>query len=209
MPRRLSIQEHLSVDELEKNYRITYDPIERTWYQIIWLKRKRKNNTLIVFSVTGYCLEAIRKIARRYNQQGKEVLLDRCHQHPGPKGFLCDERQAQLEMAFQEKVPDGGLGHGRKVGDWLTEIFWLSSWSAQGMGIFTLNDRIPGPELHFSATPAEEQEWKKTLLPIWKIKSWISRDHCRTLSNGWTSFGSQVNFPTSMDTCWSTSNCRD
>ncbi|MDE5122021.1 MAG: hypothetical protein O4965_18880 [Trichodesmium sp. St19_bin1] len=30
MPRFLSIQEHLSVDELEKNYRITYDPIERT-----------------------------------------------------------------------------------------------------------------------------------------------------------------------------------
>ena len=45
MPRRLSIQEHLSVDELERNYRATYDPIERTRYQIIWLKRKRKNNT--------------------------------------------------------------------------------------------------------------------------------------------------------------------
>ncbi|MDE5078891.1 MAG: hypothetical protein O4861_24260 [Trichodesmium sp. St16_bin4-tuft] len=45
MARRLSIQEHLSVDELEKNYRITHDPIERTRYQIIWLKRERKNNT--------------------------------------------------------------------------------------------------------------------------------------------------------------------
>ena len=76
-----------------------------------------------VSSVTGYCLEAIRQIARRYNQQGKEGLVDRRHQHPGPKGFLSDERQAQLEMALQEKAPDGGLGHGHKVGDWLTEIF--------------------------------------------------------------------------------------
>ncbi|NES77367.1 MULTISPECIES: hypothetical protein [unclassified Okeania] len=25
MPRRLSIQEHLSIDELERNYRATYD----------------------------------------------------------------------------------------------------------------------------------------------------------------------------------------
>ena len=54
-------------------------------------------------------MEAIRQIARRYNQQGKEGLVDRRHQHPGPKGFLSDERQAQLEMALQEKAPDGGL----------------------------------------------------------------------------------------------------
>ena len=123
MPRRLSIQEHLSVDQLERNYRDTYDPIERTRYQIICLKRKRKNHTLIVSSVTGYCLEAIRKIPRRYNQQGKEGLVDCCHKHPGQKGFLSDEWQAQLEMALQEKAPDGGLWNGPKVGDWLTEIF--------------------------------------------------------------------------------------
>ncbi|MCL2932898.1 MAG: hypothetical protein MGG11_11750 [Trichodesmium sp. MAG_R03] len=30
MPRRLSMQEHLSVDELERNYRITHVPIEWT-----------------------------------------------------------------------------------------------------------------------------------------------------------------------------------
>ena len=47
-------------------------------------------------------LEAIRQIAGRYNQQGKEGLVDHRHQHPGPKGFLCDERPAQLEMALQE-----------------------------------------------------------------------------------------------------------
>lgn len=68
-------------------------------------------------------MEAIRQIARRYNQQGKEGLVDRRHQHPGPKGFLSDERQAQLEMALQEKAPDGGLWNGRKVGDWLTLDF--------------------------------------------------------------------------------------
>ena len=33
------------------------------------------------------------------------------------------EWQAQLEMALQEKAPDGGLWNGPKVGDWLTEIF--------------------------------------------------------------------------------------
>ncbi len=87
MPRRLSIQDHLSVDELEKNYRVTRDPIERSRYQIIWLLAKGKT-TKEVCSVTGYCLEAIRKIARRYNQHGKEGLVDRRHQHPGAKGLL-------------------------------------------------------------------------------------------------------------------------
>ena len=67
-------------------------------------------------------MEAIRQIAHRYNQQGKEGLVDRHHQHPGPKGFLSDERQAQLEMALQERALDGGLWNGRKVGDWLTEL---------------------------------------------------------------------------------------
>ena len=52
-------------------------------------------------------------------------MIDRRHQHPGPKGFLSDQRQAQLEMALQEKAPDGGLWNGRKVGDWLTELMNL------------------------------------------------------------------------------------
>ena len=90
--RRLSVQEHLSIGELERDYRAIYDPIERTRYQIICLKRKRKNHTLIVSSVTGYCLEAIPQMARRYNRQGKEGLVDRRHQHPGPKRVLSDER---------------------------------------------------------------------------------------------------------------------
>ncbi|ABG50707.1 hypothetical protein Tery_1409 [Trichodesmium erythraeum IMS101] len=87
----------------------------------IWLKRERKNNTH-KFLQSQAIVWRLSVIARRYNQQGKEGLVDRRHQHPGPKGFLCDERQAQLEIALQEKAPDGGLGHGRKVGDLLTEL---------------------------------------------------------------------------------------
>ena len=45
-------------------------------------------------------LKAIRQIAGRYNQQGKEGLVDHRHQHPGPKGFLCDERPAQAVISL-------------------------------------------------------------------------------------------------------------
>ena len=111
-------------------------------------------------------MEAIRKIARRYNQQSKEGLVDRRHQHLGPKGFLSDERQAQLEMALQEKAPDG-LWNGRKVGDWLTELIghrvdWPKGWEYLRSMKYRL--RIPRPELQLSATPAKQEKWKKNSL---------------------------------------------
>jgi hypothetical protein len=37
MPKRITIQPHLSLDELEIRYRGAKDPIERSHYQIIWL----------------------------------------------------------------------------------------------------------------------------------------------------------------------------
>ena len=109
-------------------------------------------------------MEAIRQIARRYNQQGKEGLVDRRHQHPGPKGFLSDERQAQLEMALQEKAPDGGLLNGRKVGDWLTELIDYRVDRSRGweyLRSMRYRLRIPRPEHYSSATPTEQEEWKK------------------------------------------------
>lgn len=38
MPKRVSIEDHLSVAELEKRYRQAKEPIERSHYQIIWLQ---------------------------------------------------------------------------------------------------------------------------------------------------------------------------
>ncbi|MBP5977582.1 IS630 family transposase, partial [Brasilonema sp. CT11] len=37
MPKRLTLQPHLSIAELEHRYRQAIDPIERTRNQIIWL----------------------------------------------------------------------------------------------------------------------------------------------------------------------------
>ncbi len=37
MPKRISIEPHLSIEELEQRYRQGKDPIERSHYQIIWL----------------------------------------------------------------------------------------------------------------------------------------------------------------------------
>ncbi|MGD1716465.1 winged helix-turn-helix domain-containing protein [Hydrocoleum sp. CS-953] len=116
-------------------------------------------------------MEAIRQIARRYNRQGREGLVDRRHQHPGQKGFLSDERQAYLEMALQERAPDGGLWNGRKVGDWLTELIdhRVDSYGVlrkrrrgwEYLRSMKYRLRIPRPQHEKSATPTEQEKWKK------------------------------------------------
>ena len=37
MPKRITIEPHLSLNELETRYRGAKDPVERSHYQIIWL----------------------------------------------------------------------------------------------------------------------------------------------------------------------------
>jgi hypothetical protein len=40
MPRRIHLEPHLTVDELERRYRGAREPHERSWFQILWLLAK-------------------------------------------------------------------------------------------------------------------------------------------------------------------------
>ena len=53
MPRRITIQPHLNLTELETRYKQAIDATQRTHYQIIWLLAKGKT-TAQVAEVTGY-----------------------------------------------------------------------------------------------------------------------------------------------------------
>lgn len=164
MPKHLNIQPHLSVEELETRYRQASDPIERTRYQIVWLL-SRGFLTSQVAAVTGYCLDGIRQIARRYNQQGPNVLLDRRHQHPGGEPMLSDVQQAQLWQVLQSPHPDGGLWNGRKVADWIAQLIGRPVSRQRGweyLRQMTFRLRVPRPH-HEEADPIEQQEWKKKL----------------------------------------------
>jgi len=89
MGKRLVIEPHLSVEELQSHYRRVTDPIERTRYQIIWLLAKGLVTEEVV-SVTGYHPDRIRRIARRYNQSGPQGLIDGRRSHPGRTPMLSD-----------------------------------------------------------------------------------------------------------------------
>lgn len=112
MGKRLVIEPHLSIAELENHYRWATDPIERTRYQIIWLLA-RGFVTEEVASVTGYYRDRIRKIARRYNQMGAPGLIDRRRIHPRSEPMLSDLEQAHQRPSTR-----------RVSGGW-----WTVEWS--------------------------------------------------------------------------------
>lgn len=170
MPKRLSISPHLSLQELKTRYCRTSDPIERTRYQIIWLLAKGLV-TAEVAKVTGYSLQAIRYIARRYNQLGTEGLIDRRRKHPGGEPMLSDIEQAELWQVLQAPSPDGGLWNGRKVAQWMSDpagtgfaaridrpVSRQRGW--EYLRSLTFRWRVPRPE-HQQTDYLEQEAWKK------------------------------------------------
>jgi hypothetical protein len=69
MPRRIRLEPHVAVDELERRYRAAKEPHERSWWQILWLLA-RGHTALEVAESTGYSRYWIGQIARRYNVSG-------------------------------------------------------------------------------------------------------------------------------------------
>ena len=95
MPKYVSIAAHLSVDDLAHRYRKATDPIERSHFQIIWLLAQGKR-TGEVAECTGYCINWIRILARRYNRDGPQVLADQRKQNTGALPLLSDGQSNEL-----------------------------------------------------------------------------------------------------------------
>jgi hypothetical protein len=106
MPRRISIEPHLSIDELENRYRQSKDaiasggakPIARTHYQTIWLLASGKTTS--------------EELVRSYNRFGPQMLGDRRKNNTGAEPLLNDVQLAQLWQVLQSKPGDGGLWNG-------------------------------------------------------------------------------------------------
>ena len=64
MARRIRLEPHLAVDELERRYRAAKEPHERSWWQILWLLAKGVTAWQIAAS-TGYSPYWIGQLAKR------------------------------------------------------------------------------------------------------------------------------------------------
>jgi transposase len=160
--KRLAVKPHLSLEEVEQQYRKAKDPVARSHWQIIWLLAQGKSTKQIV-EYTGYGLTWMRTIAHRYNDQGPQALGDRRHGNLGAAAILSPEQQQQLWEAFQSPPADQGLWTGRKVAVWIKDktgrqVHPQSGWEYLRRLGGTL--RVPRPR-HAKADPAEQDAFQK------------------------------------------------
>ena len=188
MPKRLTLEPHLSSEELKQRYRKALDPVERSHYQILWLLAQGKTTTEIR-AVTGYSINWIRTLIHRYNKWGIEGMRDSRHDNPGAETLLDDLLQAQLLQVLQTPPSDGGLWNGRKVAQWMSEVLGRPVSRQRGweyLRSLELRLRIPRPE-HEESDPLEQEAWKKKLAarvaqiqqthPTAQVEVWAMDEH--------------------------------
>lgn len=120
MSQSLHIPAHLALDELERRYRRADDPVARSQWQIVWLLAGGASTAAVAES-TGYSMNWIREIARRYREDGSAGIGDRRHTNPGAAPLLAPAQQAALRAALAGPAPNGGLWTCRSVAAWMSE----------------------------------------------------------------------------------------
>lgn len=162
MARPLIIPPHLTLDELERRYRRADDPVARSHWQILWLLAGGEA-TAEVSRVTGYSVNWIRELARRYREEGPDALGDRRHGNPGGVPLLDAIQQAQLREALAGLPPDGGLWTCRQVARWIGTTLGRPVDPARGwewMRRLGFTPQRPRPR-ETRADPAVQEAFKK------------------------------------------------
>lgn len=159
MPKRISIEPHLSLTELEQRYRQAKDPVDRSHHQIIWLLASGRSSQE-VSEITGYSRSWIYELVWGYNRIGSESLGDKRHEHLGAKTLLNDIQQAQLWQALKSPPVEGGLWNGQKVANWISELLGHPVSRQRGweyLKAMKLRLRVPRPSDE-EADFAEQEE---------------------------------------------------
>ena len=164
MARRLKIQAYLDSDALEKRYRNAQDGVERSQWQMIWLLSMGKTSAEVA-EVTGYCVDWIRKIVRRYNKGGPAVVGDRRHDNPGQQRLLNAEQDAELLTELDAAAAAGQAWSSIQVAAWMSAK--LGRPIRQGRGWDTLqrlNFTTKTPRTRHAKADVEAQDlFKKSL----------------------------------------------
>lgn len=115
------IPPHLTLDELEQRYRRSSDPVARSQWQIVWLLSSG-TPTAAVAQVSGYSVNWVREVARRYREDGPAGIGDRRHRNPGAAPLLDTPQQEQLRLALAGPAPNGELWTCRSVAAWMSQL---------------------------------------------------------------------------------------
>lgn len=163
MTRRIRLEPHLAVDELERRYRAAKEPHERSWWQILWLLSKGQLAREIAAS-TGYSRYWIGQVAKRYNSEGPAGMVNRQYTHSRRAPLtLSPTLLGELAEAVRGPAPAGDHWIGRTVADWMSarlgrpvsvQLGWAYLVRLEG------KRRTPRPR-HVQADPAAQAAFKK------------------------------------------------
>jgi len=161
MPRRISVEPHLSEQELFKRYKSLDSNTERDRYHILWLVSRGKTSEEVA-DVTGANVRGVRTLVRRYNKGGPDAMIDR-RRHNGSKKRLTDEQIKELEEALGEDPPEGGLWNSVKVAAWIEHKTGVRTLPQLGWDYLKRLEyalRVPRRR-HKKGDPAKADDFKK------------------------------------------------
>jgi transposase len=168
MTQHISLELHLSIEELEGRYRSTKDPVERTRWHFLWLLARGLTATVIA-SITGYSAYWIGRIARRYNQHGPDGVKDLRHQSRPSTPLLSTAQQDELGAALAAGgAPEGDHWSGRTVAAWISQR--LGRRISRQLGWAYLRRlgarlQVPRPR-HVHADPQAQAAFTQRLRPL-------------------------------------------
>jgi transposase len=164
MGRHIELATHLSIAELEQRYRAAYEPHERSWWQMLWLLGRGQTATAIA-EITGYNRAWIGQIAKRYNEQGPDAMVNRQHTTSwrAPR-MLSAAQQEALRAALAGPTPEGGKRwRARDVADWMAAQLGRPVATQRGWDYLQRlkhSQQVPRPQ-HALADPEQQARFKK------------------------------------------------
>jgi transposase len=165
MSRSIHLATDLSIAELEQRYRAAHEPHERSWWQILWLLARGQTATAIA-DITGYNRGWIGQIAKRYNAEGPEGMVNRQRTTSwrAPR-MLSPEQQEELRQALSGPAPDGSKHwRARDVADWMAAALGRPVATQRGWDYLQRlkqSQQVPRPQ-HALADPEQQETFKKS-----------------------------------------------
>lgn len=121
MSRRITVADHLTVEELDQLYTQESNGGLKRRLQVIYLAKKGWPSKLIC-EATSYGRDWVFVLIKKYNEQGLEGLADLRKDNGGNRSILSAAQQAELrELVASGDHPQGGPWTSRLVAEWITE----------------------------------------------------------------------------------------
>ncbi|MEP0913256.1 winged helix-turn-helix domain-containing protein [Leptolyngbya sp. GB1-A1] len=119
MGRTITLENHLSSEELKARYQSSTDPVESRRWHLLWLVSQQWYLLDAAASV-GVSYSYARKVVYAYNQDGVGTIMNqRRGRQMSSRALLSADQQAELDQALQAPPADGGLWSGPKVAQWI------------------------------------------------------------------------------------------